>query len=157
MEYALAFDGGRPQNPKEVQPSPKPLPSEDQLIKLQEAIGDMTKRMEALESALTAERTANRTGSSSTPLTPGPVGSARRNNRNRRPVICFRCNQEGHIRRNCPLKLRRASSNGGELAETILNRQHQLFQPGSRVNTVLLVGGQMGLPGFYSTQALPCQ
>ena len=106
VEYALAFDGGRSQNPKDVnlvQPPPKPLPSEDQLIKLQEAIGDMTKRMEALESTLTAERTANRTGSSSTSLSPGPVGSARRNNRNRRPVICFRCNKEGHIRRNCPL------------------------------------------------------
>lgn len=108
VEYALTFDGGRPQNPKEVnlvqtspKPSPKPLPSEEQLIKLQEAIGDMTKRMEALESTLTAGRTANRTDSSSTSLT--PMGSTRRNNRNRRPIICFLCNQEGHIRRNCPL------------------------------------------------------
>ena len=44
-----------------------------------------------------------------------------------------------------PVKLRRASSNGGEPAGTFLNRQPQLFQPGSKVNTVLRVRGQMGM------------
>lgn len=78
VEYTLTFDGGHPQNPKEVnlvQPSPKPLPSKDQLIKLQEAIGDMTKRMEAIKSTLKAGRTANRTDPSNTSLT--LVGSTR--------------------------------------------------------------------------------
>ena len=106
IEYALSFNGT--QEPKEVNlvhPAATREPGEDQLRKLQETLDAMTQRMNALESALTAQATGT------TPLDThggssganGRTGAAYRGRgRNSRSRLCFLCGQEGHIQRNCP-------------------------------------------------------
>ena len=107
VEYALGFDGGRMvvQEGKEVnlvQPSPT-LQSDDHLHKLQETLDAMTKRMEALESALAS--TCMHEGANSTRAEGAsrPNGPTNQPGRSRRPIVCWLCRQEGHIRKHCPL------------------------------------------------------
>ena len=66
------------------------------LQKLQTALDEMTKRMEALESTLAkAQRDPN---------TAAPTGrSGSRRIAGRKPPVCYLCGQEGHIKRTCPL------------------------------------------------------
>ena len=89
VEYALSFDGGRKKKADDVNLLQRPSqdheqPQANQLSRLQSSLDEMTKRIEALESALT---TQNR--------------DRRRFTRDSR--VCFLCRQEGHIKRNCPL------------------------------------------------------
>ena len=104
VEYALGFDGGRVavQEDKEVnlvQPSPA-LQSDDQLHKLMKTLDAMTERMEALESALASTRTRGGANNTTAGGTSGPTNQP---GRSRRPIVCWLCRQEGHIRKHCPL------------------------------------------------------
>ena len=90
VEYALSFDSGRKKKADDVNLLQRPSQDHEQpqqanqLSRLQSSLDEMTKRIEALESALTAQ---NR--------------DRRRFTRDSR--VCFLCRQEGHIKRNCPL------------------------------------------------------
>ena len=102
MEYALNFDGAHINKQNEVsvvqcptQPHKEEYHAVDQLSKLQSSITEMTKGMEALESALEARRQIE------IPTAGSGRTTARNRERDRR--TCFLCGQEGHLKRNCPL------------------------------------------------------
>jgi len=104
VKYALNFESARVQQPvyavteRQLRVSANEFvpKQEATLQKLQTALDEMTKRMEALESTLAkAQRDSNATAAT------GSSGS--RQNADRKPPVCYRCGQEGHIKRTCPL------------------------------------------------------
>lgn len=104
VEYALNFESARVQQPvyavteRQLRVSANEFvpKQEATLQKLQTALDEMTKRMEALESTLAkAQRDSNATAAT------GRSGSRR--NADRKPPVCYLCGQEGHIKRTCPL------------------------------------------------------
>ena len=102
VEYALNFGCAHINKQNEVsvvqcptQPHKVEYHAVDQLSKLQSSITEMTKRMEALESALEARRQIE------IPTAGSGRTTARNRERDRR--TCFLCGQEGHLKRNCPL------------------------------------------------------
>ena len=111
VEYTLSFDKGRATNqPKSVhalQPCVTPKEcSQDKISALQNSLEEMTKRMEALETALKGQE-----GRSKPPPMDVDTGGGGKNSvgvrpesrsRNRRIVTCYFCGLDGHIRRNCP-------------------------------------------------------
>lgn len=110
VEYALSFDKGHTSNV--LQPTvhalhqPCTVPETEtsepkhQLDVLQNSLDEMTKRMEALETALKARTSGSGNSSSSGESEVRTGNNSRRVNR--RTVTCYFCGENGHIQRNCP-------------------------------------------------------
>ncbi|ETW99204.1 MAG: hypothetical protein ETSY2_41360 [Candidatus Entotheonella gemina] len=113
VEYALSFDKGQTSNA--LQPTvhalhqpcsaPEKGTSEPkhQLDVLQNSLDEMTKRMEALETALKARNSGSRNSSASVESGHSEVRTGNNSRRvSRRTVTCYFCGENGHIQRNCP-------------------------------------------------------
>ena len=105
VEYALGFKRARGQQPVNAVSERRPEPTAPQLVprpddalqRLQTTLESITKRMEELESTFRTQ-----TGVPRRDLYPVTAGTGQ-DSRSRRPLVCFHCKQEGHIKQNCPL------------------------------------------------------
>ncbi len=114
VEYALNFDGTcRDRSQREVntmrdqQPQPAdsshPTRPDEKLSQLQHALDEMTKRMESLELMLKTKQEAETRPPGRGGRRPATAGFQGTRDRMRGRWTCYRCGQEGHIKRNCPL------------------------------------------------------
>lgn len=89
--------------------------SDPELRRLQSALEEMTRRMEALESSIRHTATSDKPQAAAEVATRGTsTRTIQRRNSSQERRICFNCCEEGHIRRNCPLNyLRPARMAGG--------------------------------------------